>query len=367
MLGTIGNSNADKPPKNKPERFGEPRKFLPVAFAICTILGLYLIYVIFHCIPMMQLDVEKEHRDVARRSRGILQMVVLNIMFMLLVICYLRSILQHPGEVPDDDPLWEFHGDGKNEQIHLGLQEMKRSGDRRHCKWCGKYKPDRCHHCRVCRQCVLKMDHHCPWIYNCVGFRNFKYFYLLLVYGVCSLHLIIWSMVETLVRSLDLDTPVTTMFFVFFGETLAVFLGALLTVFLGFHTWMLLKAMTTIEFCEKKMPKSGKETQETGDTLQTSVYDLGLLGNIEAAFGPNPITWLVPVAPDIGEGLIFVTGETRLARDFEVGKGIRRKTHQTIQRPRLSPAPSSERLSGSLSACGNARTCETDFKTKEGP
>ena len=24
----------------------------------------------------------------------------------------------------------------------------------RHCKWCGKFKPDRCHHCRVCRSLV---------------------------------------------------------------------------------------------------------------------------------------------------------------------------------------------------------------------
>lgn len=24
----------------------------------------------------------------------------------------------------------------------------------RHCKWCGKFKPDRCHHCRVCRTLV---------------------------------------------------------------------------------------------------------------------------------------------------------------------------------------------------------------------
>lgn len=50
-------------------------------------------------------------------------------------------------------------------------------------------RPPRAHHCRICKRCVRRMDHHCPWINNCVGERNQKYFLQFLVYvGVLSLY-----------------------------------------------------------------------------------------------------------------------------------------------------------------------------------
>jgi len=297
-------------------------RLVPVAFVVCNILVLYNIYTWLHIVPMIN------HENT--RSRGMAEGCVFNILVGLMTICYARCLLTSPGGIPDreQDPAWEYVGqDGRPSQMREGLIETKRDGQRRHCKWCAKYKPDRTHHCRVCRTCVLKMDHHCPWIYNCVGMKNYKHFFLLLLYTVLDTQLILWTMAESVKRCIDEpSTPFVTMFTTFFGWTLNLFLTVLLTAFFGFHIWLMLKAMTTIEFCEKSGAK------DSNRRYASSVYDLGLSGNVRAVLGDNVLLWLLPCGGKQGDGLHFVSDESRLSRDIATGKGIRRKGHQTAQR-----------------------------------
>ena len=49
------------------------------------------------------------------------------------------------------------------------------------------HKPPRAHHCSICKTCALKMDHHCPFIGNCVGQNNYRYYFQLLFLSVISL------------------------------------------------------------------------------------------------------------------------------------------------------------------------------------
>ncbi|KAM9332164.1 palmitoyltransferase ZDHHC23-B isoform 2-T3 [Pholidichthys leucotaenia] len=59
------------------------------------------------------------------------------------------------------------------------------------CQVCRVERPPRAGHCRICGVCVLRLDHHCVWINNCVGQANHRSFLLTLffflltsVYGI---------------------------------------------------------------------------------------------------------------------------------------------------------------------------------------
>jgi len=112
-------------------------------------------------------------------------------------------------------------------------------------------KPDRCHHCRHCGECVLEMDHHCPWVANCVGAGNRKYFVLLLLYASLSLAVFLAWMAPNFVQALQSVADLRRQFVYLFAYFLAALLWLLLTGFFLFHVYLLTAGLTTIEWCEK--------------------------------------------------------------------------------------------------------------------
>jgi len=144
---------------------------------------------------------------------------------------------------------------------------------RRFCRKCAAWKPERCHHCSVCGRCVLKMDHHCVWVANCVGAYNYKFFLLFLTYtlvaAVFDAAVLLSSFIAFLKdlemqreegaagssgeRRAETEAEVGRgMVAVFVTFVLDVAFAASLLGFIIMHVNLNLSNMTTIEMYEKK-------------------------------------------------------------------------------------------------------------------
>uniref|UniRef100_A0A1B6MPS2 Palmitoyltransferase n=1 Tax=Graphocephala atropunctata TaxID=36148 RepID=A0A1B6MPS2_9HEMI len=111
--------------------------------------------------------------------------VLFNTVIFMLSLSHLRAMCSDPGAVPLPQNRMDFS------DIHSGSESLLQNEDWTVCTRCETYRPPRAHHCRICKRCIRRMDHHCPWINNCVGERNQKYFIQFLVYvGLLSVYAI---------------------------------------------------------------------------------------------------------------------------------------------------------------------------------
>lgn len=50
------------------------------------------------------------------------------------------------------------------------------------CPTCHFFRGIGVSHCKKCDNCIESFDHHCPWLGNCVGKNNYRYFLIFLVF-----------------------------------------------------------------------------------------------------------------------------------------------------------------------------------------
>ncbi|KAG6773639.1 hypothetical protein POTOM_020931 [Populus tomentosa] len=94
----------------------------------------------------------------------------------VLVLLFLTSACD-PGIVPRNSHPPEEEIDSPKLQKDVVVNDFVIKV--KYCDTCKIYRPPRCSHCRKCDNCVERFDHHCPWVGQCIGLRNYRYFFLL--------------------------------------------------------------------------------------------------------------------------------------------------------------------------------------------
>lgn len=221
--------------------------------------------------------------------------VVGGVLFVFVMSALLRTSFSDPGVIPRATPDEAAYTEKQIEVPNSANSPTYRPPPRtkeilvrgqpvklKYCFTCKIFRPPRASHCSLCDNCVDRFDHHCPWVGNCVGKRNYRYFYMFII----SLALLCVFIFACAVTHLILLTNDKIAFLDAVKESPASVIVSLVCFFsvwsvvglAGFHTYLTASNQTTNE--DIKGSFSSKRGQESfnpyslGDVCSNCLYVL---------------------------------------------------------------------------------------------
>jgi hypothetical protein len=184
-----------------------------------------------------------------------------------------------------------------------------------YCNRSGLPKPPRSHFDHVTNSLVLNMDHYCPWMFNVIGYFNYRYFVNFLIYVAVGMMYgtVIMYQPFTMIDSTDYRRQISQSRGLYqkekdlqdglythvqhlipnvpipneaapiaFSFMMCVAVGLSVFILLVFHFYLIFTAQTTIEF-HGNMVK--REKCKMAGEVYSNPYDLGFRRNLEQVWG----------------------------------------------------------------------------------
>ncbi|XP_061807758.1 palmitoyltransferase ZDHHC18a isoform X2 [Nerophis lumbriciformis] len=224
--------------------------------------------------------------------------VIGGVLFVFVVLSLLRTSFTDPGILPratpdeaadiekqiDTSGSSTYRPPPRTKEILINQQVVKL----KYCFTCKMFRPPRTSHCSLCDNCVERFDHHCPWVGNCVGRRNYRFFYSFIIslsfltsfiFGCVIAHITLRSQSGTsLIQSIQ-ESPASVVELVICFFSIWSILGLS-----GFHTYLVASNLTTNEDIKGSW-SSKRGAEESGNPY---TYNSMLANCCVTLCGPMP-------------------------------------------------------------------------------